>query len=249
VTGIDAIRTGFFSSFAAQANLSNNTSQTVTPTWSSSNSAVATVAANGDVSGVSNGLVTISATYQNVTGSKTVRIVSNFGGNWSGTYRISKCDQSAAFAGWCVGIGGVGALLPVSLALTQSGNQRDQIAGTISLGSISGDTSGNVTGDGRLVIGGTFTNFISPNVFSITIGGWETRLSGASSMSGGWSQNIRANGFSGNAYQENTLVSITHTVLSSTGRQDDIVDSSVMKARGGYELSWPEFFALMRRTP
>jgi hypothetical protein len=247
VSGLDAIRTGFFATFTAQATMSDGSTQTVTPTWSSSNPDVASVASNGDVTALVNGSSTITATYQGRTGSKTVRAVSNFGGTWSGTYRISKCDQAAAFAGWCAGIGGVGAVLPLALSLSQAGTSRDQISGTIALGSITGNTSGNVTGDGRLNIGGTFTNAINGTVFVVTIGGWDTRLSGASGMSGGWAQSIRANGFSGSAYQENTLVSMTHTSAGNAAAQREGVPApGVIPVQSDYALPWPVFFDRMR---
>jgi len=226
--------------------MSDGSAQSVTATWASSNPDVASVASNGDVTALVNGTTTITATYQGRTASKTVRAVSNFGGTWSGTYRIAKCDQSAAFAGWCTGIGGVGAVLPLALSLSQGGTSRDQITGTISLGSITGNTSGNVTGDGRLNIGGTFTNAISGTVFVVTIGGWDTRLSGASGMSGGWSQNVRANGFSGNAYQENTLVSMTHTSAGNAATREGAPEPVVMPVQGDYALPWTVFFDRMR---
>ena len=246
VTGLDTIRTNFFANFTAQSTMSDGSTQTVTPAWSSTNPEVASVAANGDVSGISNGTATITATYQGRSASRPVRIVANFGGNWTGSYRITKCDQSAAFAGWCVGIGGVGATLPVSLALTQGGAGRDQITGAIALGSITGNTSGNVTQDGRLILGGTFTNAISGTVFVVTIGGWDTRLSGGNGMAGAWSQSIRANGFSGNAYQENAIETMTQTSQGSSALREGIADPGVAPVLGDYTLPWTVFFDRMR---
>jgi len=246
VTGLDAIRTNFYANFTAQSTMSDGSTQTVQPSWTSSNPDVASIAANGDVSGISNGAATITATYQGRSASRSVRIVSNFGGTWSGSYRITKCDQSAAFAGWCVGIGGVGAVLPVALSLTQGGAGRDQITGTIALGTITGNSSGNVTHDGRLILGGTFTNAISGTVFVVTIGGWDTRLSGASGMAGGWSQSIRANGFPGNAYQENTIASLTHTSQGTGARQEGEPEQIVTPVAGDYALPWTVFFNQMR---
>ena len=246
VTGLDAIRTSFFANFTAQSTMSDGSTQTVTAVWTSSSPDVASVAANGDVSGINNGTATITATYQGRSASRPVRVVSNFGGNWSGTYRIAKCDQSAAFAGWCAGIGGTGAVLPVALALTQSGAGRDQMTGTIALGSITGNTSGNVTQDGRLNLGGTFTNAISGTVFVVTIGGWDTRLSGPSGMAGGWSQSIRANGFAGNAYQENALQSMTHTSQGSSVLREGTPEPQVTPVSSDYALGWTAFFERMR---
>ncbi len=249
ITGLDAIRSGFFTTYTAQATLSNGTTATATASWSTDNSGVATVATNGDVTGVANGTATVIANYQGQSASKVIRIVSNFGGTWTGTYRIVKCDQAANFAGWCAGIGGVGAILPVALNLSQSGNSRDQITGTVSLGSITGNTSGNVTGDGRLILGGTFTNSISGTVFVVTIGGWDTRLAGSNGMAGGWAQSISANGFAGNAYQENQLVSMTQTSRgnSTMVREGGGETNAVQPVSGNYAMPLSQFFASMRQ--
>src|SRR6185436_2006288 len=137
VTGLDAIRSGFFSNFVATANMSNGTTQAATTaTWASDDPSIATVAGNGDVAGIANGSATISATVNGVRGSKPVRIVSNYGGDWSGTYRVTTCDDSGSFRqlGWCSSIGGTGAVLQMSMSLSQFGSGRDQIAGTLTLG-------------------------------------------------------------------------------------------------------------------
>ncbi len=249
ISGLDAIRSDFFTNFTAQATLSDGTTQAVTPTWSSANQSIATVASNGDVSGISNGIATINAAHQGRTASRTIRIVSNFGGSWTGNYRISKCDQDRTFAGWCGGLGGVGAVLPVGLSLSQGGNGRDQITGTLALGSIVGNTQGNVTGDGRLVIGGTFTTNAGGVVFVVTVGGWDSKLSGSTGMTGRWSQSIAANGFPGNAYQENDFLTIVHNTPQRTAQRDtgDTASGSVIAtAPGVYHLTLQQFLLRMR---
>jgi hypothetical protein len=237
VSGLDAIRSGFFSQFSATATMSNGTTQSITPTWASDNTTIATVDSSGNVTGVANGNANIAATFQGRSGSKGVRIVSNFGGSWTGTYRITKCDQSGAFAGWCAGLGGVGAILPMTLSLTQGGGSRDQISGTISLGSITGNINGNVTGDGRLILGGSFTVSSSGFTFLFTFGGWETRLSGLTGMTGNWAHSLSAIGSVGNAYQENTIVTATHTSNGAT----------IVAAPSTYSLTLEQFVAQMRQ--
>lgn len=56
--------------FSAMATLSDGTTQDVTSTstWTSSNTAVATVSSTGVVSGVADGSVNVTATYQSVAG-------------------------------------------------------------------------------------------------------------------------------------------------------------------------------------
>ena len=138
VSGLDAIRSGFFSNFTATANMSNGTTQTVTP-----------------------------------------------------------------------------------LSLTQGGTNRDLITGQIALGSIAGNISGNVTGDGRLILGGTFTFTTGGTTAILVFGGWDTRLSGASGMTGQWAHTLQATGLTGNAYQENTFVTMTHLTTTWLNLQPD----------------------------
>lgn len=251
VTGLDAIRTEFFSTFVATANMSNGTTQAATnATWSSDNTAVATVGASGEVSGIANGNATISATFNGVRGSKPVRIVANFGGDWSGTYRVAKCDESGGFRtlGWCSTVGVVGAVLPMSMSLSQSGPGRDQIGGTLALGAFGGNITGNVTGDGRLVLGGSFNINAGTAVIAFTIGGWETRLSSTTGMSGGWAHTLQATGLSGNAYQENTIVALAHLTAGASVPQRD-VETFVPGLPGVYHMTLAEAAALMRQRP
>lgn len=212
VLGLDVIPSGFATTFVAAVILSNGTAQAANATWSSDDTSVATVAANGSVAGIANGNVTISATVNGVRGSKPVRIISNFGGDWTGTYRVAKCDEAGTFRtlGWCSGIGGIGAVLPMSMSLSQSGAGRDQITGTLVLGKLGGTVTGNVTGDGRLILSGSFNVPIATAVGVFTIGGWETQLSSTTGMTGGWAQTLQATGLTGNAYQENTIVGLLH---------------------------------------
>ena len=72
----NAITVGQTEQFAATANFSNGTTQTVTSTatWTSSNNAVTTVAATGLATSVSAGSADIRAAFQGMTGSKTLQV-------------------------------------------------------------------------------------------------------------------------------------------------------------------------------
>ncbi len=238
ITGQDAIRTGFFANYTATATLSNGTTQTVTPSWTSSNPGIASVDATGRLNGNAHGSVNLSASYQGSTASKNVNVVQNYGGTWTGTYRMNKCDQAGVFAQvhWCQELGGVGATLPFSLALSQGGNSRDVIDGILALGSFAGNVSGSVSGDGRLVIGGTYSVTDEGITFNITIGGWDTRASPGDSMTGGWAQSLSATGAPGNAYQENQIVAANHTSQQVT----------TSAAPDRYDLSLSDLFARLR---
>ncbi len=239
ISGNDAIRTGFFANYTATAQLSNGTTQSVTPTWSSSNPSVGAVDSAGRLDGVAHGSINLAASYQGRSANKTVNVVHNYGGNWSGTYVIRACDQSGVFASirWCQDLGSVGAVLPFSLALTQSGNGANEISGTVSHGGFAANTSGNVTGDGRLVIGGASNVTTEGVTFTIAVGGWDTRPAAGDSMSGGWAVNLSAIGTPGNAYQENQIVAVNHTSQQA----------SISAAPDRYVLSLGELFERLRR--
>ena len=217
ISGADALRTGFFTTYTATQNLSNGTSQPATNvTWSSDNSSVAIVAANGDVTGINNGNAIIRATSGSVSSTKGIHVVSNYSGDWRGTYRVNKCDDSGNFAGvWCRSLGGVGTILPVTMNLTQGGVARDQISGQLALGTFVGAVSGNVTGDGRLILGGSFTSTAGTSTVRFVIGGWEARLSNSTGLSGGWAHTLQLIGLTGNVYQENTFVSMTQSNVTA----------------------------------
>ena len=238
ISGLDAVRTGFFTNYTTTASMSDGTTPTVTPSWTSSNPNIASVDATGRLDAYAHGSINLAASYQGRSASKNVSMVHNYGGNWTGTYAIQVCDQSGVFAQirWCQGLGGIGAILPFSLALTQSGNGRDQISGTISLGSLSGNISGNVTGDARLVIGGSYNVTSSGVAFTIVIGGWDTRSAAGDSMSGGWAQNLSAIGVAGNAYQQNRIVTVNH--ISPQGTIAAVPDR--------YLLSLSDLFDIMK---
>jgi hypothetical protein len=186
------------------------------------------------------GVTTITASYQGRTASKSVSVVNNYGGTWAGTYILRACDQAGAFrtANWCQGLGGVGATLPFSLALNQAvSNDRTQLTGTLALGALAGNVSGNVTADGRMVLGGSYGVSSSGITFTIQVGGWDTRLSGASGMSGRWALNLTASGTSGNAYEEVEIVSTSHTAIQSV---------PVSSAPSSYALTLGEVIERMR---
>lgn len=240
IDGLDAIRTGFFSDYTATATLSNGTTQTVTPTWTSSNSSIASVDSSGRLTGINHGSITLTATHQGAAASKNVAIVTNFGGTWSGRYVMRVCDQSGAFATirYCQNLGGVGSQGSMGLSLTQSGNDRTQITGAISFGTLTGNVTGNVTGDGRLVLGSNFTVTSQGVTFSFRIGGWETRISGTSNMTGRWADNLAAIGVAGNAYTENEIVTLTRTTVADA--------QPPIAATNHYFLDLRDFFAAMR---
>lgn len=240
IDGADALRTGFYTDYTATATLSNGTTQTVTPAWTSSNSSLASVDANGRLSGYNHGGISLTATHQGAAATKGVSIVTNFGGQWSGRYIMRACDQSGVFATirYCQGLGPAGSTGSMTLSLAQGGNDRTQITGTIGFGGdLTGAVTGNVTGDGRLVIGSNFTVTMSGVLFSFRVGGWESRLSGTSGMTGRWADSLAAIGLTGNAYTENELQTLTRT---------SVAEVPLNRPQSHHTLDAAQFFATMR---
>jgi len=67
-----ALRAGESTTVTAQAHYSDGAIETISPTWSSGNTSVASVSSSGTVTGVAAGSVTITASYQTKTGSVTL---------------------------------------------------------------------------------------------------------------------------------------------------------------------------------
>lgn len=224
ITGLDALRTGFFSDYTATATLSDGSTQNVTTqaTWSTGNASVATAEANGRISGQTHGSTTVTATYQGRTGSKAVNVVNNYGGTWTGTYIATACDAAGAFrnVGWCQGV--VGSRQQITLVLSQTGNDRSSVSGRLSNQFITNaPVTGNVTGDGRLVLGSDSSATSNGVTFRFQLGGWDTRLTSLSQMSGRTAVNLSAINVSGNAYEEHTMngVVLSNPQLTATREQ------------------------------
>jgi hypothetical protein len=210
ISGVDTFLTGFSYIYVATATLSDGTTRTVAPMWTSSNPAVGGVD-GGRLDGRAHGSTTLTASYEGRSATKTVQVVNNYGGSWDGRYVVKACDHSGELR-WCQGrVGNVG---PVSLTLSQTGSNQSEISGTVLLEElgIREDITGVVTADGGLILHGisSITDW-DGEIWGTLQVGWETNLSGPGAMTGRWTQNIVLNGRTGNAYQENELVTMTQT--------------------------------------
>jgi hypothetical protein len=230
INGVDAVVTGSVNSYTLTATLSDGTTRAVTPTWTSSRTDVASVDSAGRLDGLSHGATTLTASYMGGTASKTVQVVNNYGGTWVGQYVIKACDQSGYFerAG-CESSGRVGQVLPITLALSQTGSTKSEIRGTLVLNRfpylsgvldrIEQNISGVVTEDGRLILGGSSTIQSWDDTYTFQVGEWDTNVSGPGVMTGHWTQTLGVLWYAGKAFQENELVTMTPTSngAASTG--------------------------------
>ena len=217
ITGPDAVLTGLSTSYTLTATSADGTTRTVTPAWTSSNPAVATVGAAGLLGGRSHGSTTLMATYEGRSVSKPVQVVNNYGGAWVGKYVRRACTDTGDLTnhdgGWCLaGPGRVGAVEGILLKIVQSGNNLSEIAGTI--GTYRETMTGTVGPDGRLSLGGTlivrdyyYDDFI---VGTVEVGSWDTNLDGTGGMTGRFSEDLTfLTGRIGTAHTENEFVAMT----------------------------------------
>lgn len=176
-------------------------SQTVTvnyiPTSAGSNNGTITV--NGDQTSGAN---TIAFTAEGVS-------TGPFAGNWSGTYIVERCDGSGSLQdlfcsspvpGRAGGIFPIGTALPITLTLTQSGST---VAGTLSLGQVTGAVTGTITNN-VLTLQGTTTFGTSTSAILL----WNSTVSG-NTMSGTSTYNVSIAGVPGVLLMTTRLNSVT----------------------------------------
>ena len=122
VTGSDLVLVGNSETFVA----AGNTGGLTAPRWGSDAPTVATVdAGTGLVTAVGRGLATIFVDANGLRGTRLIRVVPNFGGDWSGSYTMIECQSTAdpTFCSW----NPPGATNPLSMSFTQS---RDIVLGS-----------------------------------------------------------------------------------------------------------------------
>jgi hypothetical protein len=150
----DLIFIGASETFTATASMSNGGSQPISSgaSWGSDATGVATADSSGKVTGVGSGMATIFVDYQGRRGTKLIRGLPNYQGAWSGSYAITNCSQTGDFSriNFCSSFG-VNRVLPTNLTLTQD---RDRVQGRFFLGTLGGDATGPVQGNGQLLLTG-----------------------------------------------------------------------------------------------
>jgi hypothetical protein len=119
--------------------------------------AVATSTDSGLVTGVTNGLANIYTIYAGKQGTKQIRVVPNYQGQWQGSYVVRSCTSSGTFNNCtATGIFAVGNVLPASMAFVQTDNM---INGNFFLGQVANTPiSAQIAGDGGVTFTGTSTN-------------------------------------------------------------------------------------------
>jgi hypothetical protein len=227
IGGADYVLTGSTTAYTATATLSDGSTRTVTPSWSSSAVNVASVDNAGRLDGRAHGSTTLTAAHDGRSASKTIHVVNNYGGSWSGRYIYRAC-RDTGIVPWCpylVNLLNRFGSVPFAFTLVQTGGNYSEIRATFgpwcdsSTGS--GTISGAVTADGRLNLEeGTLKalNWYCEPDMDLQLSGWDTNLDGAGNMTGRWAQNRTIYGGQSSAYEEVELVTMLRSATASTSR-------------------------------
>ena len=190
IRGADALLTGATADYAVTSSLTDGTVRPVTPAWTSSNPAVATINEAGRLEGKSHGSTTLTASSGGQTATMTIRVINNYGGTWEGKFTNAGCD---APPGFCAAMEFDFFDYPVSLAVSHSEADPGQVTAHFNLPNFSwmhATLSGNVTADGRLNLSGSsvMTNGDGSPSLTFTVGAWDSGLVADGSMKGRWVQ-------------------------------------------------------------
>jgi Bacterial Ig-like domain (group 2) len=212
ISGADAVLTGSSSNYTATATLSDGTTRSVTPTWSSSNGDVASVDNAGRLDGRAHGLTTLTATHDGIGATKSVQVVNDYRGTWVGTFVVNGCD---APPGVCSSYEIDYWDFPIELEVLQTGNDLSEIRAMFLLPSFSmrANLSGRVRSDGRLNLAGSSEvgDRRGSAWATFYVGAWDTTLSGRDAMTGRWAQRLSIFQPPSNEIMENELVTMTRT--------------------------------------
>jgi hypothetical protein len=180
--------------FIANATMSDGSSKPgVSATWTSDAASVATVDSSGKVTGVGSGQATITAAYDTVRATRTIRVVPDYQGSWTGDYTVLSCSDSGTFRSedWCKAALADG-IIHVTMALTQT---RDAVTGSWTHKQMAGTTSGTIESDGTLVLSGNGKMDTIP----MTITGWRTRSTDNRTQTGKFTLNFTSSVWSGSS--------------------------------------------------
>lgn len=227
ITGPDALLTGTTGDYTVTASLSNQTTQSVTPTWGASGTDRATVSPAGRVTGQLHGSFALTASYQGQTASKTVNVVHNYDGRWTGVVIRMTCQLSGELGAritqrLCPA--GPNERMPMSFTVAQPA-PFTAVTAEINLANTILRASGNIASDGRLLLAGDTDYQLPdpvsgrPQVVRYTVLNWSTQISGfnLTVMAGGFDRNRTESLWKGNVYENFTIEQMRRPVTALGG--------------------------------
>jgi hypothetical protein len=188
----------------ATATYSDGSVTAASPTYTSSNTSIATVDGDGNVRAVAAGVATISATFSGATTNLSVRSIPDFAGRWSGQYRFTSCAAPPRWGeSYCDGV--IGPSYPIVLNLVTTGSR---VVGSFQLGNVTGTADGVVAEDGTLRLNGTFAVLAANVTYSFELQNWQSQMTG-NSMTGRWASLGRISGESQTAFFECEMITVS----------------------------------------
>lgn len=186
---------GGTSQLEAREALSDGTTRPASgASWSSDNTAVATVSPSGLVTAVAAGEATIAADAGSARGTLRIRVYPDFGGIWTGAEVLMKCDEAGEFAGICAELGGIGETFFHESTLLQNG---EAVNAVIDLGDgMIATLTGTISVGGELGMGPASVPSADP-LLKIDIENWRSRADTPSRMTGSYDAVLTATGLSG----------------------------------------------------
>jgi hypothetical protein len=168
---LDYVRLNLQLRLVLTATLSDGTTRVVQGTWQSSHQAVATVASDGLVTGVSVGNVTISAEHQSHRAERRLRVVPDYAGDWVGAYRVIECVDSGDWEGACED---EDLTLEWDLAVTLVQSGADVIGAIAAFENLAIPVTGVIGTSGRLGVAGELDIGTPLEPYLIAIVDWDT---------------------------------------------------------------------------
>jgi hypothetical protein len=153
------------------------------------------VDSSGKVTGVGSGQATVTVTYDTVRATRTIRVVPDYQGSWTGDYTVLSCSDSGSFHSedWCKAALR-DAIIHVTLVLTQT---RDAVTGSWTHAEMAGTAQGTIEADGTLVLSGT--GISTADKIPMTIAGWRTRSTDNKTQTGKFTMNFTSSVWSGSS--------------------------------------------------
>lgn len=200
-----ALVAGNSATVSATAIYSDGSSRLVTPTWSSSNSSIASVDQSGVVRGIGAGVVTITAAFSGASATLSARSIPNYSGRWSGQYRFVSCSAPPRWgSSYCSGL--IGTLFNMELNLGQTSSE---LTGSIRMGSFVGNVTGSIAEDGTISLRGRYTATANTGlVYIFDIRSWQTRSTNGTSMTGRWDSIGSLSGETQTGFEEYEMISV-----------------------------------------
>jgi len=129
----------------------------------------------------------------------------NFNGNYTGTYLVAGCSETAALSGFCAAGFPQGTRFPIALSLGQNGTS---VSGNLTLGGIGGTFQGTASG-ANLQGTATMTSIVAAGfTTTVNVTAWSTALNG-NALAGSFSTLYAISSLGGSATVTGNISTLT----------------------------------------